>query len=1131
MAVTRSTPADRRRQAAAPAGKQPWAAPPWGQPQAARTRETLLLAGAYAAVLLGLFLVYQAVSRPFEEVTAQLSRGEVVDLNAVSRPEQLVPLLDFVEERSERSFVAERILQHLSRPDAGKVPNVGELGKIRVPAAEVAESSRLPELGQRLEDAGEGAASIRLLTSSELRRLKPLLVVRTPSQFRRSFLLWGGLFLLSFLAVHVGFRIRRFGGDELMLPLLLILSGLGLILMLSVRDPLRDQALFRVFIQGVAMGCALLLAASQIDYERSPLPRMSFLPLLAAFGLSALLIVFGSGPGSSDAKVNLFGFQPVEVIKILVVLFLAGYFQNRWEFLRELPETRGGLGGMPRWARLPKLEYALPPVLAIGVVLMFFFLQRDLGPALILSFTFFFLYAVARGRSTLALAGTALVVAGFFVGYMVGFPRTVTGRIAMWLSPWDNAFRGGDHLAQSLWTLAGGGLTGTGLGLGQPGYVPEIHTDMVLAAIGEELGFLGLLAVFGLYAVLLARGFRAALRAERAYGFFLALGLTLVLGLPVLLIAGGVVGLFPLSGVVSPFLSYGRSAMLANFVIVGVLLALSSRPAGAAGSAGSAAVQKLRGPVRWIQLGVAVVMAAILLRAGWVQIVRDERVLTRGALTIQADGLRRFQYNPRLEEIARDMPRGAIVDRNGIPLATSDPGDLEEHRTALLRLGASLPANARPGTRIYPFGGRTFHLLGDLRSRTNWGASNTSFAERDQRIRLQGYDDFAGITEVTQPDGRVTREIQRDYRELLPLLRHRHDPGHPDALAVLQRDRTLRMSVDIRLQLRAAEILERYVRDAGSPGGAAVFLDPANGDLLASVSHPWPAKLPVEVSEETESELIDRARYGIYPPGSTFKVVTAMAALREDPGLARKTYVCERLPDGRVGNRVRGWGRPIRDDLTVKVPHGSVNLEKAISRSCNAYFAQLAVYDVKAGPLLEMAQRLGISVAQPNTAEQAQEALPQASYGQGQVTATPFQMTRVAATVAAGGQMPEGRWILGEANPRKAEPEAVLDASLAKVLARDMRLVVTEGTASAYVGGVQPGIAGKTGTAEVQGKASHSWFIGYAPYEAQSGKRLAFGVIVEHGGYGGRVAARAAGEIVREAARLGVIQTAPQETP
>jgi cell division protein FtsW (lipid II flippase) len=1131
MAVTRSTPADRRRQPTAATATLPRTGLPWESPQVTRTKEAVLLAGAFLAVLVGLFLVYRAATLPFAEVEAQMERGEVVNLNEVTRAEQIAPLLSFLEERTERAFVAEEIARHLTRPGEPPVPNVGELGKIRIPVSEVGDSTRLPELRGRLEAAraaGAAPETIRLLSTTDLRRLKPEVIVRTPAQFRRTFLLWSALFLLVFPLVHLGFRFRRFTGDELMLPIVLLLAGLGLMVMLSVRDPLRDQLLFRTFVQGVAAGAALLFAASQVDYEKSPLPRFSFVPLLAAFGLSLLLITLGSGPGGSDAKVNLFGFQPVELIKILIVLFLAGYFRDRWEFLRELPETRGGLGGMPRWARLPKLEYALPPIVAIGFVLGFFFLQKDLGPALVMAFVFFFLYAVARGRWTLAGAGAALVGLGFFAGYQLGYPRTVSGRISMWLSPWDNVFRGGDHLAQALWTLAGGGLTGTGLGLGQPGFVPEIHTDMVLAAIGEELGFLGLLGVFGLYAVLLSRGFRAAQRSGRAYSFFLALGLTLVLGLPVLLIAGGVVGLFPLSGVVSPFLSYGRSAMLANFAIVGVLLALSARGS-AAGK--NDAIARLKGPLRGLALGIGVVMIAILARAAHVQILRDEKVLTRGALTIQGDGTRRYQYNPRLEEIARSIPRGAIVDRNGIPLATSDPADLEEHRTALVRLGAALPSGTRKGQRIYPFGGRTFHLLGDLRSRTNWGAKNTSYAERDSRIKLQGYDDFAGIAEVTQPDGRKTREIQLDYRELLPLLRHRHEPGNKEVRAILDRDRTLRLSVDIRLQLRAAEVLERYVKEAKSPGGAAVLLDPANGDLLASVSYPWPKRFPIhpgEDEEEHRSELTDRARYGIYPPGSTFKLVTAMTALRQDPGIARKTYLCQLLPDGRVGAKVRGWGRPIRDDLTVHTPHGTVDMQKGISRSCNAYFAQLAVYDVGHEPLLEMAQKLGISVAQPNTPEQLKDALPQASYGQGQVTATPFQMTRVAATLAAGGRMPEGRWILDESNPRKAEPEPILDEALAKVVTRAMRAVVSEGTAAAYVGGVEPPMAGKTGTAEVQGKPSHSWFVGFAPYPAR-GRGLAFGVIVENGGYGGRVAARAAGEMVREAGRLGLIQSAGEE--
>ncbi|HEX2644416.1 MAG TPA: FtsW/RodA/SpoVE family cell cycle protein, partial [Thermoanaerobaculia bacterium] len=441
MAVTRSTPADRRSQQTATATlpKAGRPAMPWDRPRVTRTQEALLLAGAFVAVLFGLFLVYRAVTSSFAEVEARMGRGEVVNLNEVSRAEQITPLLSFLEERTERAFVAEEIAKHLTRPSEPPVPNVGELGKIRIPAAGVADSTKLPELRARLEAARAAGATVdtlRLLSTTDLRRLKPEVVVRTPAQFRRAFFLWTALFLLVFPLVHLAFRWRQFTGDQLMLPIVLLLAGLGLMVMLSVRDPLRDQLLFRTFAQGVAVGAALLFAASQVDYERSPLPRLSFVPLLAAFGLSLLLITLGSGPGGSDAKVNLFGFQPVELIKILIVLFLAGYFRDRWEFLRELPETRGGLGGMPRWARLPKIEYALPPIVAIGFVLGFFFLQKDLGPALVMAFVFFFLYAVARGRWTLAAAGAALVGLGFFVGYQLGYPRTVSGRISMWLSPW-----------------------------------------------------------------------------------------------------------------------------------------------------------------------------------------------------------------------------------------------------------------------------------------------------------------------------------------------------------------------------------------------------------------------------------------------------------------------------------------------------------------------------------------------------------------------------------------------------------------------------------------------------------------------------------------------------------------------
>jgi cell division protein FtsW (lipid II flippase) len=1190
MGVTISRAAERKGRTASPfrlAGLPGPFAP--GDPGELRRREALLLALCGIVVAFAMVLTWLAVSRPLPDVEARLARGEIVNLSAVPSAAELVPLLSFLGSSQERSFVAERVHERLAAAPAG---NVGELGRLRVPAGEV-DARRLPGMAARL--AASGRDTVSLLSPAELRQLKPQLVVRTAAQYRRSFLLGAALLLGGFAAAHLALRWRRFTGDQLLLPLLLLLCGLGFVLMASLRDPLRDLPLHARFAQGTLAGCCLFVLGALVDLERTKLPRRGAWVLGAAALMSALLIVFGGGPGVSDAKVNFLGFQPVELIKILIALFLASYFADRWELLREVPERRVPLGRAARLLPLPRLEYVVPPLVAIGLVLFFFFLQKDLGPALVLACLFLILFSVARGRSGMALVGAALVALAFFAGYKLGYPRTVGQRIGMWLAPWDTWFRGGDHLAQAIWSLAAGGATGTGMGLGEPGLVPEAHTDMVLSALGEQLGFFGLLAVAGLYALLIGRGLRAARQAASAYGFFLALGFTLLLALETALISGGVLDLLPLSGVTSPFLSSGRSAMLANFLVAGILAGLSAR------RAAPEAVRPFLGGTRWVSAGLGLFLALALVRIADFQLLHADRYLTRGAVVLQGDGVRRVQYNLRLAAIAATIPRGSVVDRGGVLLATSDPAELEAQREQLAKLGAAAAdmAGASPDrrTRVYPFGGRTFHLLGDLRNRVNWTARNTSFVERDARVRLQGYDDYAGVLKVRQPDGTVTPQVVVDYRDLVPLLRHRFEPEHPEVRRILTRDRTVRLTVDVRLELAAEEILARYAANAGF-GAAAVVLDAGSGELLAAASYPFPARLPIEPATMpagaaggggagASGALVDRARYGIYPPGSTFKLVTALAALRKDPAVAGKTFECKLLPEHRAGNRVRG--RLVRDDPTVTSPHGIVNLDKGIRRSCNAYFAQLATYAVGAEPLLRTAQLFGIPVARPNTPRALEKALPQAAYGQGQVIATPLQMARVAATVADEGRMPEVRWIqpeqggrgyggagataagpAGPAGPTgagagqpaaaagpsvgspgiggpgagaaapgataaapgsataggaaAAPPMPVLDAAATAIIARAMRGVVTEGTAAAFLAGVQPPMAGKTGTAEVQDKKSHSWFIGFAPYGASGGRRIAVAVIVEHGGYGGRLAAPAAGEIVRRAAALGLLR-------
>jgi cell division protein FtsI/penicillin-binding protein 2 len=352
-----------------------------------------------------------------------------------------------------------------------------------------------------------------------------------------------------------------------------------------------------------------------------------------------------------------------------------------------------------------------------------------------------------------------------------------------------------------------------------------------------------------------------------------------------------------------------------------------------------------------------------------------------------------------------------------------------------------------------------------------------------------------------------------ELHELGELVRYRHQPMNPGMRALLAKERGVRASVDGRLQMKIGELMRRRLEVAGK-SGAAVVMDPRTGDVLALASF----------TPGDEDDSLDRARYGQYPPGSTFKLVTAIAALRLDPELRNKTYQCVRLKDGRAGAIVDGWRRPIRDDVTDH-PHGKLAMEQAIEVSCNGYFAQLGTYDVGANALKETAALFEIPAGD---IPEIQKMMPFAAYGQGPVLVTPFKMARVAATIAAGGQMPQGRWVLGDGNTREDQPKTILGPELSAFLAGAMRGVVTSGTGRRAMAGLGVSVAGKTGTAQVGEGAPHSWFAGFAPYDGNSNRdspnqQIAFAVVVEHGGYGAQFAAPIAREIVDTARELGII--------
>jgi cell division protein FtsW (lipid II flippase) len=379
---------------------------------------------------------------------------------------------------------------------------------------------------------------------------------------------WGPPILLAaaVLVMHAFLVWRWPTADQLLLPLVATLAALGL-LMVGRLEP----SLFARQAIWIAVGAAALVAVLTL------LPSVDWLAAYkytwAAAGCLLVLATFVLGVDLNDSGMRLWigaggvYFQPSELYKVILVVFLAAYLAEKRELI-VLADWRVGP------LRLPPIPYLLPMLavwlLSLGLVVV----QRDLGAALLFFGIFLALLYVATDRLSYVFAGLGAFAVGGFVAYQL-FGH-VRDRVSIWLDPWSQAQERGYQLVQALIALGAGGVFGAGLGYGYPEYIPAVHTDFVIAAIGEELGLLGSLAVVALYLLLVYRGFRIALRAPDPYLQLLAVGLTTVLGLQALVILGGTTRLIPLTGVTLPFVSYGGSSLLVNFAVVGLLLRISA---------------------------------------------------------------------------------------------------------------------------------------------------------------------------------------------------------------------------------------------------------------------------------------------------------------------------------------------------------------------------------------------------------------------------------------------------------------------------------------------------------------------------------------------------------------------------
>lgn len=382
-----------------------------------------------------------------------------------------------------------------------------------------------------------------------------------------------GTFLVVVLTLiglsHIAVRALARGADPLLLPIVAFLHGLGFVMIARLSDRLAGlQATWSLVAVGAFV--ATLLLVNKVGDLR----RYQFTALAVGVLLLLLPMVPGIGFISGGARiwvnVGPVNFQPGEFAKIALAIFFAGYLDERRELL--IAQDRRFLG-IP----VPEVRHFLPLLLAWTMSVVVMVGERDLGSSLLFFALFIVLLWIATERTSVMVIGGALFLASAVGAYnMFDHVRT---RVTIWLNPWDQYTGKGYQPIQGLFSLSSGGMTGTGLGLGDPGGVPAAHNDFIFAAIGEELGLLGATAVVIAYMLLVGSGFKSALRSDRTFEKLLAVGLTTIIGVQAFVIIGGVIRVVPLTGVTLPFVSYGGSSLVANYVLLALLIRISDSSA------------------------------------------------------------------------------------------------------------------------------------------------------------------------------------------------------------------------------------------------------------------------------------------------------------------------------------------------------------------------------------------------------------------------------------------------------------------------------------------------------------------------------------------------------------------------
>lgn len=372
-----------------------------------------------------------------------------------------------------------------------------------------------------------------------------------------------GLILGLLMVAHVAVRRVARHADAVLLPIAGLLNGIGYVFIARL-----DQDLAGLQATWTMLGIVAFIATLFVFRRARDLDRYRYTFGFVGVGLLVMPLLPGIGRTINGARlwVSLgpINFQPGELAKIALAIFFAAYLVEKRELLSDF-----GKGKL-----LPQPRAIAPILLAWGFSLLVMTAEKDLGSSLLFFALFIGLLWVATARGIYLGIGSALFAVGSLFAY-TSFAH-VKSRVRIWRDPWPYAADQGYQLVQGLYAMGSGGLSGSGIGLGSPQKIPAAATDFIFAAIGEETGLIGTVAIVTAFVLMVAVGLRIALRADQPFEKMLATGLTLILGVQTFIILGGVTQLVPLTGITLPFVSYGGSSLIANYVLLALLLRISN---------------------------------------------------------------------------------------------------------------------------------------------------------------------------------------------------------------------------------------------------------------------------------------------------------------------------------------------------------------------------------------------------------------------------------------------------------------------------------------------------------------------------------------------------------------------------